>query len=197
MFAVLKTKLRAVARTRFGRDEKGVAAVEFALLIPIILALFIGTIEMSQAITIDRRVTQATSATADLIARTRSTTTNELDGIMEIVEQILRPYDPNLMSLTIANVIAAPDDETDTTVCWAYQHNGGADTSLQPGSAYSLPPGIVEKGDSVLIAEAKYDYTGLLFEYFVEGAIELTEKFYLKPRLSLAIQFNGQDCLGS
>ena len=197
MFAVLKTKLRAVARSRFGKDEKGIAAVEFALLIPLILALFIGTIEMSQAITIDRRVTQATSATADLVARTKSTTTQELDGIMEIIEQILRPYDPNLLSLTIANVVAAPDDENDTTVCWVYQHNGGADTTLQPGASYTLPVGIVEKGDSVLVAEAKYDYTGLLFEYFIEGSIELSEKFYLKPRLSMAIQFNGQDCLGS
>ncbi|MEL6227823.1 MAG: TadE/TadG family type IV pilus assembly protein, partial [Pseudomonadota bacterium] len=83
MFTVLKSKLRAVKRSRFGKDEKGIAAVEFALLLPLIFALFVGTIEFSQAITIDRRVTQATSATADLIARTRSTSTAELDSIMD------------------------------------------------------------------------------------------------------------------
>ncbi|MEO1650262.1 MAG: TadE/TadG family type IV pilus assembly protein [Pseudomonadota bacterium] len=195
MFRTLKSKCSAFARSRLCRDEKGVAAVEFALLLPLIFMLFVGTIEFSQAITVDRRVTQVTSATADLIARTKSTTTGQLDSIMGIVEQVMRPYEPNLLRLTVANIVSDPNDADDTTVCWVYHHNEGANTGITQGADFDLPAGIVQAGDSVLLAEASYDYDPLIFDYFIENVIQLTEKFYLKPRLSMTIEYNGNDCL--
>ena len=49
------------------------AAIEFALIVPIMAVMFIGAVELSQAITVDRRVTQVASSTADLVARADTT----------------------------------------------------------------------------------------------------------------------------
>src|SRR5207244_1629235 len=54
---------------RWRASTEGVAAVEFALIVPIMAIMFIGAVELSQAITVDRRVTQVASSTADLVAR--------------------------------------------------------------------------------------------------------------------------------
>ena len=51
---------------RIARNNSGVAAVEFAMIVPIMFLLFVGSVEFSQAITVDRRVTQVASSTADL-----------------------------------------------------------------------------------------------------------------------------------
>ncbi len=67
----IKSAAYAAAR-RFGRKIDGIAAVEFALIVPIMLCMFIGTVELSQAITVDRRVTQVASTTADLVARQKT-----------------------------------------------------------------------------------------------------------------------------
>lgn len=185
----LKTALRG-----FRRDCKGVAAIEFAMVAPIIFFLFLGTLEMSQAITVDRRVTQIASSTADLVARTRTITTSELDGIMDIIDETMKPYDPSLMKVTIFNVAANPTNVSDTKVCWVYQHNGGANTSVTPNAVYTLPTGLVEAGDSVIIAEVKYDYSPLISDYFISSTLALTEKFYLKPRLSTMVEKDGTIC---
>jgi Flp pilus assembly protein TadG len=71
MISSIGSWFRRPVRSRFAKDSSGAAAVEFAMLLPIMFMLFYGTIEFSQALTVDRRVTQIASATADLVARTR------------------------------------------------------------------------------------------------------------------------------
>ncbi|MEO0672539.1 MAG: TadE/TadG family type IV pilus assembly protein, partial [Pseudomonadota bacterium] len=165
-FNILSLLKRPLAKLR--RDDKGVAAVEFAIIVPLMVTFFIGTIELSQAITVDRRVTKIASATADLIARTKQTTRCEVEGILDIAEEILNPYDASPLRVSIGNVVSSATPPIQTTVSWAYQHNGGANGSaLATGNTYPLPPGVVEAGDSVLVAEVQYNYTPLIFNEFI------------------------------
>ncbi|MEL6299190.1 MAG: TadE/TadG family type IV pilus assembly protein [Pseudomonadota bacterium] len=191
---MFKSSAITALRSRLGRirrDEKGIAAVEFAIIVPIMAILFIGTIELSQAITVDRRVTKIASATADLIARTKQTTRCEVEGIMDIADEILNPYDPQPLRASIGNVVSSPTPPVQTTVSWAYQHKGGASgTNLVKDNNYVLPPGVVEPGDSVIVAEVEYNYTPLIFNEFITSNMRLEETFFLKPRLSAMIQYS-------
>ena len=195
MSKVFETMKRCMPNAAsLARDRSGVAAVEFAMVAPIVLFLFLGTLEMSQAITVDRRVTQVASSTADLVARTKTTTTAEMDGVMGLIDETMKPYDPTLMRVTLVNVAANPNDESDVKVCWVYHHNGGANSGVSQGGAYTLPPNLVEAGDSVVIAEVQYDYEPLITNYFIESTLALTEKFFLKPRLSTMVELDGNIC---
>jgi Flp pilus assembly protein TadG len=178
---------------RFKGDNGGVAAIEFAMIVPLMIMMFVGAVEFSQAITVDRRVSQVASSTADLIARTKTMTTTDMDGVMQVVEQLVKPYDHTLLKMTVLNVKASPSDVTDTRVCWAHAHNGGVGT-FNSNDPYSLPTGVVEAGDSVIVADVKYAYTPLIFNMFITTTKDLTEKFYLKPRLSSFVTYAGTGC---
>lgn len=184
----------AAAFGRFAACRKGVAAVEFAMIVPIMFLLFVGSVEFSQAITVDRRVTQVASSTADLIARERSITTSDVDGVMDIVNHLMSPYDPSLLKLTLLNVYSSMTNASDTKVCWSYSHNGGVNTYSQDQS-YTLPTGILEAGNSVIITEVRYNYEPLIFRFFITSTFPLEEKFFLKPRLSKSVQLDSRKCL--
>ena len=183
-----------LARTsRFRRDIGGAAAIEFAFIVPLMVVMFIGTVELSQAITVDRRVNQVASSTGDLVARANALSTSEMSAIMDVIEQLLKPYDSTPLKLTVLNVAASPTDATQTTVCWSYAHNGG--TGSYPQNApYALPAGVVDAGESAVVAEVQYEYAPPIFKYFLNSTTSLEEKYYLKPRLSSDIKFDGNDC---
>ncbi|MEM7748232.1 MAG: TadE/TadG family type IV pilus assembly protein [Pseudomonadota bacterium] len=185
--------LRKLSLRPLWRNRKGVASIEFAMIAPVMVMMFMGIVEFSQAITVDRRVNQVASSTADLIARTDSTTTAELGSIMDVVDVLVRPYSATPMGLTVSNVIASTSNATNTVVCWSYNHQGGVNT-YNAGDSYTLPSGVVEAGESVVVVEVQYAYTPLIFSYFLSGTINFNDKFYLKPRLSSSIEFDSQKC---
>lgn len=192
-----QSKLRNVVAIRrrvgFWRNLEGVAAIEFAMIVPLMFLLFVGAVEFSQAITVDRRVTQIASSTADLVARTKSISTSEVTSIFNISDELMKPYETAPLKITILNVIASPSDATVTTICWFQNYQGGA-ASYTKGQTYKLPDGVVQAGESVVVSEVRYAYTPPLFHYFIKGTTNLSETFYLKPRLSASIEKDGVKC---
>ena len=93
------------------RDQRGVAAIEFAMIVPIMFFLFVGAIEFSQALTVDRRITQSASSSADLIARapTAGLTESQVDGQLRIIDQLIEPYELSQLTVKIFSVKAVPD----------------------------------------------------------------------------------------
>ena len=198
---------------RFKSSNDGIAAVEFALIVPIMLAMFIGVVEMSQAITVDRRVSHVAASTADLVARQRQITSTTLDGYMQIINQLLSPYAAGPLKLTVSNVYNTAAAKTTHRLCWVYQHGGGANTGLggtgprTTGNYTGLPTGVLDEttgGTSVVVVEVRYLYQPVMFvrSTSVHGAnvgsfigaagINMTETFYLKPRLSESIQWGTE-----
>lgn len=179
---------------RLRQDKRGVAAIEFAMVVPLMLAMFVGAVEFSQVITIDRRVSQVASATADLVARTKTIDTTDMNGVMEVVTELLKPYSDTPLKLTVLNVAANITNVADTRVCWAENHPNGGTGSYSYNDTYALPTGVVEAGDSVIVTEVEYDYQPLIFDTYLPGGKTLTEKYFLKPRLSAYVSYNSSTC---
>ena len=169
---------------RFRGDRSGVAAVEFATIVPVMFSLLVGTIEFSQALTVDRRVTQAASSSADLVARSPASgmTPAEVDGALRIIEQLIAPYDLSRLNVKIVSVRARTSGGgLNYTVDWSRNNLG--QTPHTAGSTFNdIPTGLLVAGETVIVAEATYNYVPLIFRYFITSAFDLKEKFYLKPR---------------
>lgn len=183
----------------FEHDRRGAAAVEFAMIVPIMFLLLVGTIEFSQALTVDRRVTQSASSSADLIARAPASpalTTADVDGSLKIIEQLIEPYELSRLNVKVVSVIAAPSGAGVTyKVSWSRDNTGG--TPYSRGSTYTgIPAGLLASGESVVVAEATYNYVPLIFHYFITSAFDLKERFYLKPRNGSCVRLTGvaPDC---
>jgi Flp pilus assembly pilin Flp len=186
---------------RWQADAKGVAAVEFAMIVPILAIMFIGAVELSQAITVDRRVSQVASSTADLVARwsppsgsgsTMGIPQSEMTDITRVGGIIVSPYDRIPLQIVIRSVMSSPNDATNTKQWWSCTFNGLGNSLVCSCSntSYALPPNLVTTLDNVVMSEATYAYKPLVFDHFMKklgtpgtpGTYTLAETIYLKPR---------------
>jgi Flp pilus assembly protein TadG len=185
---------------RLRRETGGMAAIEFAMIVPIMFFLFVGTIEFSQALTVDRRLTQAASSTADLIARAPNSglTAAQVDRDLKIIEQLIAPYELERLYVVVASVIAQGTPGNPSvlmyTIDWSRDNLAG--TPYNRGDTYNkIPQGLLVAGESVIVSEATYNYTPLVFNYFIESAFNMTERFYLKPRNSSCVHLRPINCV--
>ena len=183
VFLKLRRRLRALAH-----DTGGVSAVEFALILPIMITMYIGAVEFSSALTVDRRVSSVASAAADLTAQAEEVTSNSLQDIFTAATSIMTPYSADPISIVVTSVIA--DANNDTTVDWSCAKNGSPKSQ---GSAYTLPDGLTQPFSSVIVAEVSYSYTPPIGQ-FLTGGVDMSEIFYLRPRRSLTVEMQGGGC---
>src|SRR5437870_1022070 len=78
--------------SRFRRNHDGVSAVEFALVLPLMLSLYIGASEVSQAIATNRKVTLMTRTAADLASQAQSINNNDMNNLLNASAAVMQPY---------------------------------------------------------------------------------------------------------
>lgn len=167
----------------FRREKRGVAAVEFALIAPVMIALWLGSIELSQGVSIDRKVSLASSALADLVTQQGNITQAEMDNIMDATLAIMAPYDVSNLSIEIAGV--SMDANSATRVEWSATRGGSAPVV---GSAYAIPAPIVQPDSFLVVANLSYAHTPATTQALT-GTIHLTDDFFLRPRRTDTITF--------
>jgi Flp pilus assembly protein TadG len=172
--AVVWSRLRGLRR-----DTSGHAFLEAALIFPILISLFLGISEFSEALTVSRRIEAAAGTSADLVARLRTVSSAELAQIKPMVEEMFRPFPTTSIGLVISSVVA--DDDNTTTVAWSYADGAGA-SAHNAGSALGLPAGLTEPNTSVIVAEVNYTFNSTLAVLIV-GDKPMRAEGYMRPRL--------------
>lgn len=199
MPTTLMMRVRRGLRT-LRRNKEGIAAVEFAMVVPIMFFMFVGSIEFSQAITVDRRVTQTASATADLISRAPSEgmSAAQVDRDLAIIGQLMAPYDATALIVNIISIKAVPvpgnPNAVNYVVDWSRDNRGGTPYARGAPAPFGMPAGLLVAGESVIVGHAIYNYTPLIFHYFIQSAFNLEEKFYLKPRNAACVHLLPINC---
>jgi Flp pilus assembly protein TadG len=167
---------------RFRVDLAALSAVEFALVLPIMLTLYLGGVELSDALTINRKVTHVTSTLADLVAQSKTITDSDMEDIFDAAESIMTPYDITGMEMVVSGI--AIDADGVATVAWSDTRGG---TALVKDSTYTgLPVGVNQASTFLVMAKVNYDYTPII-GYVLTGTYDLHDQFYLRPRLSTSV----------
>jgi Flp pilus assembly protein TadG len=167
---------------RFWRDNRGLAAVEFAMIFPIMLTLYFGTLETSDALTVSRRVANVAETAADLVAQQTSVSSSDLTDVFAASAAILTPYDTTKIKIVLTSVVASSSNVT--TVAWSSAYGGA--TARTVNSSITLPTGLTTANSSVIMAEVTYSYVSPI-AHFITGPITMTEKAYLRPRRSITV----------
>ena len=169
------------ALSKIFRDEGGNATIDFALVLPIMLVLFIGVVEATNVLRLDRKVVAAAQTTADLVSQRREVTDAQLNDILTAAELILEPFAAAAHSVGIVGV--RYDDATgDPTIDWTKSKNGGA-----APDALTQAVGLGEPGDGVIVVRVAYSYTPLFFD-FIMGPTTIEEVAVLRPRRSSFVE---------
>ena len=194
----------------YRKDKQGVAAIEFAFIVPIMFLMFVGAVELSQAITVDRRVTQVASSVADLGCPQGDVDHAKRDGRHHEDRRIhhgsLQPG-PDAGDRTQRQLIVHRRHKTKQSWQCTFSAAGANPTPVCTcmNETYSLPPGLVTTTDSVVVAEVNYTYTPLVFDYFLNrtlssgtggpGTYTLSERIFMKPRGQAAMLKKQDDTL--
>jgi Flp pilus assembly protein TadG len=119
------------------KDERGVAAVEFAFVAPIMLALLVGLVDISSALSMKWRVVQLNRTLADLTSQSNSLTTAQIDNIFTASAVVLSPYNGKLPRMEISSVVVGTDRKA--RVCWSEAREDG-----KPGTLLKTVAGLTK-----------------------------------------------------
>lgn len=178
---------------KFTADRSGVAAVEFALILPFLLVLLIGMAETTSALNQDRKVSQIASSVADLVAQSESISTSEAADIMLAASAIMSPYESSRLSVTIASV--SFDGNGNAEVDWSVDEDGGTPWAAGSEPPIEIPDTVAKAGTSIVVGQSSYTYIPMFADLaqnlFPRAAsIPMGDVYFLRPRLSTSVTFN-------
>jgi Flp pilus assembly protein TadG len=164
--------------SEFASDKRGVSAVEFAMLLPLMLTLYLGGVEVSQGIAIDRKVTLTARTVADLVAQVSTIDTTGINAALGASAAIFAPYPDSSAKITVS--VVTIDSNGNAKIAWSATKNG---TARAVGSSVTLPAALKVPSTSLVWGEAGYNYTPSI-GYVVTGTMALSDQIFMRPRLS-------------
>ena len=167
------------------QNQKGIAAVEFALIVPVLMLSYLGATDVTQGLAIDRKLGQVASTVSDLVAQEDSITSEQVQAFFQSGMAIMRPFDfeSTKLRLTIVEVNGSSTEVTGATARnWQIEASNG--------QSYDLPIGMVTLSDGryVVVAEVSYDYAPLFGTVF-DGTVALEQRSLNVTRKRLASLF--------
>jgi Flp pilus assembly protein TadG len=180
---VSRMRLSGLLR-RFVGDRSAVAAIEFVLVAPIMLTLYLGGLQLSDALTINRKVTHVSSTLGDLITQAKSLTDSDVTKILDITSAIMTPYSASALQIRVSEIAIKKGK---ATVEWSRGKNLAAFTK---GDPIAVPDALKVDGTYLVTAEIHYAYTPAI-GYGITGTFDLHDSFFLRPRTSDSITCCG------
>jgi len=180
---------------RFVASTRGVVAVEFAAILPVLLILLLATFDGGNTIAVYMKV-RAAAYTLAAVTNTYSTavpiSSSEMSDITGAAAQVLAPYSGSPV-VVVSELSVSAAKTTTGTVRWSATLNG---TALSAGSSVTLPSTLNTANNNtcntypcyLILAQVSYTYTPL-FTYFSKSGITLSDTVYATPRSSNCIPY--------
>ncbi len=164
---------------RFAESNRGVAAVEFALVLPVFLLIMLGCLEVPRFVMVYQKIARTSSGIADLVAQADEPITgNQIQDIFIAGATMMQPYDVVAKGKIYISSINNPSGTV--VMSWRkdnYGKNGGS--SRMPASLpIPLKPAV---GEEVLVAEVFFTYQPLFSTLIYKGT-DLYMASYTRPR---------------
>ncbi len=175
--------LNMVRKMRRARD--GMAAVEFALVLPALLFLIFGSIEVTSALLCKADVTQVASTAADLVAQESMIGSSDISNVFSALNALIYPYPVSGAQIIITSVI--DDGKGGGKVDWSQAQNA---TAHSKGDPIKVPTGLITTGGSVIMAEVTYNYTAQS-TYLIKLPFTMQNTFYTHPRRVAQIKWTS------
>lgn len=171
---------------RLRRDQRGLSAVEFALLAPIMVFFYFGLVEFCQGYMAQKRMGHVASQVADLVAQADSVTGAQVDDIFMIGALIMQPFSAESLSLQVSSVTR--DRFGVARVDWS---RGKGMSALQRDAVVSgIPNGLIANGESVIMSVAEYRYRSPA-NYLMPGVTRFSQTYYLRPRTVNVVTYSN------
>jgi Flp pilus assembly protein TadG len=161
----------------FVHDRRAVSAVEFAMLLPLMMTLYLGGVEVSQAVSVDRKVSLTARAVADLVAQGTNISNTEMSNILNAAKAVAAPFPSNSLKVKVSSVKI--DANKKATVEWSDALNTSA---YAKDKQVTIPAGLSIANSYIIWAEVEYSYTPVI-GYVITGTVKLADQIFMRPRI--------------
>jgi Flp pilus assembly protein TadG len=178
---------------RFVASTRGVAAIEFAIVLPVLLITLLATFDAGRAIAIYMKVRSATytlAAITNQYSMSAPIQSTDMQAITGATAAVLAPYPSAPAAVTITQVKQTTSSQA--TVSWSYSLNG---TAYAAGTTWARIPTVLTTNNAcnsypcyLIFAEVKYTFTPS-FGYFITGTLNFSDNLYATPRSSTCIPY--------
>lgn len=178
---------------RFSRCRQGLAATEFALLLPIMVVIFFGMLEASDLLTVSRRLANAANSLADLTAHEPTVTHAQLEDLIVGVTRILEPSDTSTVVMRVVSITKGASVTSTPVVHWSRDQTGA--TPYAAGSPYAkLEDNLaLNANSSLIVVEIEYTYVSALSGKVFAIPFEFDYRSKRWPRKSAKVQLCATD----
>jgi Flp pilus assembly protein TadG len=165
-------------------DDRGVSAIEFVLIFPILVALLAGTVDFGQALMVSRKMNQIAGTLGDMVSQKSAWTSTEINAIIAGSSTIIQPFDQSKLTIQVAVLDVATD--LSTKVNWAKGYNVTA-LAKNAASPVTISKDIAEAGVQLIAVKATYELTTpfstLLKPVTRVTAYNYNKTFIMRPRV--------------
>jgi Flp pilus assembly protein TadG len=199
MRALVHAFTAKIARLR--ADVAGTSAVEFAFLLPIMILLFVGGAQWTEAITIKRKVQLVSRTIGDLVAQDTTITDPEMATIFTAAAAVAQPFPTGPLQVIVSCV--AIDANGNAKIGWSESSPSGAahpinSTVTLPWTASTIKNTMNMANTKMVWSEARYTYTPpIAFKLFGStntGAIPLKDQTFFRQRTGSTIIRGATTC---
>nr|WP_225713501.1 TadE/TadG family type IV pilus assembly protein [Bradyrhizobium semiaridum] len=179
----------------FKSDRRGLAAVEFAMILPVMLVLFFGTVEFSSGIAVDRKVTLMARTLSDLASQSQSVADSDLTSFFSASIGIMMPYDATPTKAQLSEVFV--DATKVAKVKWskaATIASGSTTATLTTSTRASgqdvtsvIPSALLIPNTFLIFSEVSYTYKPAVGYVMGKTGINLSDVAYTRPRQSQCV----------
>jgi Flp pilus assembly protein TadG len=166
--------------SRFWRDRRGVSAVEFALILPLLMLFYFGMAELTEAMMAQRRLSHLTASIGDVVARDQKFTNARRDDVFSAGKIMMSPFPTATLRMCIVSIVSNAQGED--RVAWSEKSNGPANCP-DANAVVNIPVNVLPASQSVIMSKASYEYDSV-FKLIIPNTLTFRRTFYLRPRLS-------------
>jgi len=190
----LNRRLRRLA-SRLRRQEHGVAAVEFALIVPVLITMYFGTVELSMAIGHERKSSLLARTLSDLVTQSANVTNADMTTIFSAAKAVLAPYAVDKIAMRVTSYKI--DTSKQVFIDWSDVNNVNASgfaytalTRCTRGETY-VANELRVAGTTVVIAEVTVNHMPVVGYIVAKNGIKMTETLPMRPRVSAYVAREG------
>jgi Flp pilus assembly protein TadG len=191
MRATISTPFRICSQRLAGlwRDCSGIAATEFAVIVPLMLVLFFGVVEFSTGVAVDRKVTLVARTVSDLISQNTTVTTSQVTGYLGfgtlvMSQYAVAPYSASTLHSTVSELYIDPNSLA-ARVQWSQGYAQRATSST-----VTIPSALAVAGTYLIFSEVSYLYTPTVGYVMSPSGVNLSDVSYTRPRQSTCVLYN-------
>lgn len=170
----------------FAADRRGVAAVEFALVVPVVIVAYLAGFEVMEASTVYRKLTDTTVQLANVTSQYTTMSATDVSNVLGASAQIMTPYPTTNLSITLSEVTT--DNNGAGWVSWSSAYPSGP--GLAHNTAVTMPAGFQTPNSSYILVQTSYAYQPIIGGAFVKP-ITMTNQIFMLPRGSASIPYTG------